>query len=229
MTLRHMRDLIRDLSPEWLRGDVWYPVLYTVGLQLDTMLDAAAAAIEHRIPNLRSDESLPLLGRDRRMPRGLLESDATYGRRLRRYIDSNKRRGGPHELLVQLRAFHDPAPADIQVIYRSGRRFTIDGSGTITMDDVTGWGPDATPELWASYTVLLTTDLYHALSASERTKALNDLRSLVAAYNAAHCLVTVVVLATTSELWDGLPPDTWDTGTTWDAVGAPAPYYLTIP
>src|SRR5690606_17408066 len=93
-----------------------------------------------RFPGFAGYTSLPELGRDRRIRRGLIESDATYAARLLRWLDDHPNRGGPYAMLRQLHAFFAPNNFRIELINTSGRRYTMAIDGTITRDDVT-WTP----------------------------------------------------------------------------------------
>lgn len=223
---RTLRDLIRRLSPSWLQGLNGYPLLYSFALVMDAFLDAAFAAAKHRFPGYYSAESLPLIGAERQMRRGLFETDSSYAIRLRRWWSVARGRGNPYELLEQLRAFHLPEIPEIQVVYRSGRRFALNTAGEVKMDDLTGWSPNGFPELWATYTVLIQTDVYHLAPPTVRTRALQDLRSLIQDLNAAHCKGVTLVLADGAELWSAIPPapgdpDTtsWNDSSSWDSTG----------
>jgi hypothetical protein len=135
------RDEIRLRSPSWLRTGTAERILYSVGFHLDGLADALAAGIKSRFPNYYSPETLPLIGRERRIRRGTAESDTTYASRLRRWFDAHRHRGNPYELLRQVHAYYAPNNFDVELVYRSGRRFSMDVDGVVTRDDIT-WDPD---------------------------------------------------------------------------------------
>lgn len=150
MDLFTFRDTIRRVSPPWLRSGNAEKVLYAVGLHLDFLIDAAVAAIHFRFPGYYSPESLPLEGRQRRIPRGRYESDATYANRLTMWLDLHRLRGNPYGLLMMLHAHFAPNNFPIELIYASGRRFMMAPDGTITWDDV-AWTPPGDPAKWARW------------------------------------------------------------------------------
>lgn len=206
------RDRIRRASPPWLQHGWAEKLLYSFGVQVDAFADALVAGVKLRFPGVYSDDSLPLIGRERRIARGLLEDNATYAARLTRWLDDHKRRGGPYALLAQLHAYFSPNNFQIQLIYRSGRRFTMTADGTVTRDDI-AWQPDATPAKWAQWWLLLfTNDYLPPLSAQQ----IADIRLIPTEWNAAHCFGTVVVFPTGAELWDFPNGRTWDESGTWD-------------
>jgi hypothetical protein len=225
-----LRDMVRTITPAWLQGSNGYRLMYTFCLMLDALIDATFAAVKHSFPGLYSFESLPLIGKEARLYRGLFETDDSYALRLRRANDAHRRRGSVYELLNELYAFHAGIGESFAayVIYRNGRRFSMPDRPTaeaadaaIVYDDISSWTPDTTPELWARQTVILRTNIYAAVPSDKPeilTRALGDLRSLIGAFIGAHMAVTeVIILGDASQLWSTLPGETgtWASSDTW--------------
>lgn len=211
---RTFRDRIRQVCPSWLQHGYAEKLMYSFGVQIDIFADALVAGVKMRFPNLYSAESLPLIGRERRISRGLLESDAVYADRLTRWFDDHRRRGGPYAMLAQLHAYFRPNNFPIELIYRSGRRYSMDASGNVVRDDIT-FSPDIRPEQWARWWLFLLTDNYlPPLSAQERA----DIALIPTEWNAAHCSGTVIVLPTGGELWNYPPGRTWNESGTWNTA-----------
>ena len=196
-TLPTYRDTIRKLSPPWLQNGLAEGILYAIAVQIDAFGDAVAAGVKQRFPGLYSMESLPLIGRERRILRGRTEDDATYAARLPRWRIDHRRRGGPYALLAQIYAHYAPSNFAIQLVYASGRRFSMDTSGVVTRDDI-GWLPDAFTSLWARWWLFFQTDAFGAPTGD----ALDDIKAIPRAWNAAHCLGYVVLLPAGAELID---------------------------
>lgn len=156
-TIVTFRDTLRRRSPTWLQHGVAEKILYAMGVQIDALADALVASIKIRFPGYYSDETLPLIGRERRIRRGRFESDATYAARLNRWLTDHRRRGGPYALLAQLYAHYAPNNFPITLIYRSGRRFRMDIAGNVIRDDVdfdtsgATLHDDVEPERWARW------------------------------------------------------------------------------
>lgn len=221
---RTLRDMIRRVSPPWLQGANGYRLMYSFGFVMDAILDSGYAAIRLKLPGLYDYSTLGLIGQERKLRRGLVETDQGYALRLRTWWDAARYRGSPYGLIRQLEAYLDPG-AGIQVIYRSGRRFSLTASGQIVIDDLVGWNPDST-EQWATYSIILQTDIFHTLPPAQLARALNDLKALVVDLNAAHCHGEVRIMASDSELWAALPPppgdpdtSTWADSGTWASTG----------
>src|SRR4051812_10742253 len=172
---RTLRDMIRRVSPPWLQGANGYRLTYSLGFVMDAILDSGYAALKLKLPGLYDYTTLGLIGQERKLRRGLVETDQGYALRLRTWWDAARYRGSPYGLIRQLEAYLDPG-AGIQVIYRSGRRFSLNSAGEIVIDDLAGWSPDSTPELWATYSIILQTDIFHSLPPAKLARALNDLK-----------------------------------------------------
>lgn len=138
------RDLIRRRSPVWLRGGTAEKVLFAVGVHLDGLIDAMVASVKMRFPGYYSDESLPFESRQRGIYRGRHETAESFAGRLIGWWDAHRRRGNPYELLRQIHAHFAPNNFPIELVYASGRRFSMAPDGTITWDHV-AWVPPGDP------------------------------------------------------------------------------------
>lgn len=151
------RDRLKRIVPGWLRTRRTERLLYSIGLQIDAIGDATIAGVKLRFPGYYSDESLPIIGRERRIRRGRAESNSTYAARLARWLTDHRLRGGPYALLAQVHAHYAPNNFPVELIYRSGRTYAMDVHGNVTREDrdfnstnaVTF--PDTEPERWARW------------------------------------------------------------------------------
>lgn len=236
MSLLTFRDAIKRVSPPWLRIGNAEKIMYTFGAQIDALIDATVAGVKLRFPGLYSAESLPWIGRDRRILRGRDETDQVYASRLVRWLDDHASRGGPYALLAQLFAHYAVAPFAIQLVYASGRYFELDTTGNVTMGDLT-WSPDSDSARWArwwafySWPVSIGDDgLWGSsgtygdggtwgstLSISDVT----DIRAVPKEWNAAHAQGKVVVLSPGAEFW-GVPAGVWGDPGVWGGGSAVA-------
>jgi hypothetical protein len=149
--LRTFRDAVREISPWWLRGKRAGSVLYAIASQLDLLADGVRAGVKMRFPGLYSDESLPLIGRERRIRRGRFETNEKYASRLIPWLDRHRLRGGPYALLGQVHAFYAPNNFPVELRYASGRRYVMDpDDGSIVRGDVV-WTPPGDPAQWARW------------------------------------------------------------------------------
>lgn len=233
--IKKFRDTIRRLSPPWLQNGLAERILYSFGVQLDAFSDALLEGVQRRFPGYKGAyDSLAPLGRERRIYRGQLEGDAAYAARLTGFFASHRTRGGPYALLTQLYHYFAPDYFQIDLIYYSGRRFTLDKTlldggasvdEAITRDDVT-WTPDTDSARWARWWLLYYTDQWAVTPPTAEEIA--ELRLVPRQWNAAHPIGTIVLLPTTGGFWNALDPaETWNGGAaTWDDVGTP--YYIEV-
>ena len=200
--LKKAREVTREWSPSWLVGKVGYPISYVFGLLLDDATDAAWAALEHRFPNYRSNESLPLLGRDRGLDRGLFESDEQYAARLRDWHRTAKYRGSPRELVRQAYLFFQPADVvSVQLIARNGVRYTADSSGAVTRDMTTHHWSDSEPEKWCRQQLLIVAPVMSSIAEPLRTQAINHLLALCNAFRGAHMQSQLILTDSLHRVW----------------------------
>jgi hypothetical protein len=181
-----------------------------------------------RFPGYYSVESLPVIGRERRIRRGRIETHEVYATRLRRWLDDHRRRGGPYALLAQLHAHFAPDNFPIALVYRNGRRFAMKADGTVTRD-VIAWEPDHEPAKWARWWLIyqwpeeLLDDGHWGdpgtwgdggvWGSSLSPQQVTDLRLVPKEWNAAHCFGRLI-LVEGGELW-GFPSGTWGDPGTW--------------
>jgi hypothetical protein len=222
------RNIAREISPWWLRRGIALRLIYAIALHLDVILQMAVEAVRRRYPGLDSNDSLPLIGSERRITRGRNEIDATYAARMRRWIDDHRLRGGPYAMLRQLRAHFAAAPFRIRLRYYSGRQFEMAAlDGAITRSDVV-WLPDAANNRWARWWLFY--DWPDPVvdegawgdpgdwgdggtwGTSLTVDEVEDVRIVPRQWNAGHIIKGRIVLAEgTTELW-GDPGDWGDPG-----------------
>lgn len=231
----HFRDAASSAAPWWIARieSTTGKMLWAGLVMLDGLVDAQVAAIKLRFPGLYSFETLPLIGRDRRIRRGPNESDEVYASRLPRWLDDHRRRGGPYALLEQVRAYWAPDAFDVELIYRTGRRFTMAAGESIVRDDVP-FDYDTQPEKHARWWLFFFwpdgvdadgvwddagTWSDDGVWDSDLTIAeVENIRAIPHEWNNARCFGEVVLLSGDRELWD-YPVGTWDDPGDWEDFG----------
>jgi hypothetical protein len=212
-TLLKFRDTMKSISPPWLQTGLAERILYSIALQCDAFGDALVAGVKQRFPGLYSFDSLVLLGRERRIERGLMEEDAAYASRLTQWLVDHRRRGNGYAMLNQLFLHYAPATFPIQLIYYTGVRYSLNPfTGEVTRDLV-DWKPDTNTAKWARWWLIYSIDWYAHTPPTDAE--LQDLRLIPRAWNAAHCFGTIMLFPTSgAELWN------WPLGRVWDEPGA---------
>lgn len=152
MTLT-FRDAMHTMLPKWLRNGNIGKVMYTIGLHLDGLGDAAVAGVRRRFPEPSSEDAAAILGHDRKIIRGRDEPWETYAVRLRRWREDHRKRGGPYALLQQLHAFWAQAPFGISLLYPGANKtyFSMSTSGVITRAIGTMWTPADFSTRWSRW------------------------------------------------------------------------------
>lgn len=230
------RDEIRRESPPWLQTGFAEKYLYAWALQIDVLGDAVVYAVMHRFPGFYSDESLGLIGRERRIVRGRLEDNATFAGRLIRWLTDHRVRGGPYALLGQTAAHYAPALFPIDLVYTSGRRFSITPEGIAAIeagadiDDVIERADenihaDAHSDPWARWWMIYNTNQW--VETPPNDAELADIRLVPQSWNAAHCHGTIVLLPINAELWNWPIGHVWNEPGTWNMTG-PEPIYVPV-
>ena len=137
------RDTLITITPWWLHGFIGLRVIYAIGVHLDTIGEQLVQGVRRRFPGFDAQDSLGVIGRDRRIRRGRNEPDASYAIRLRRWWDDHARRGGPYAMLTQLFHHYAVAPYAIDLVYFNGTAYMLATSGAITRGSFSLFAPDA--------------------------------------------------------------------------------------
>lgn len=93
------------LSPPWLNGYVGARCMFTQGLMWDALAEQTRLGIIQRYPTVAQPSALGELGKDRKIWRGVSETDSSYAGRLRKFKTTWKLAGNAPTLLRQLWAF----------------------------------------------------------------------------------------------------------------------------
>lgn len=246
--------LIGRVTP-WLRRTVGGPIMRGLGAPLDALAALSREAIKARFPDATREDALAVIGKERRIRRGPIEDATTYASRLAPWLDDHRTRGGPYALARQLYLFWKTAlGADFEIVYYSGRRFSVDGAtGVVAMDDWT-WSLGTADEsgngaqFWIFFHVTglsailvdetgaeFVTDggatiLADILAGGALTDAeAEEFRCVPREWNAAHVSkITIVLLYGTGRLWDYPDPPTYTTWASTSTWGEPDPAIVTV-
>lgn len=209
MILPTYRDAIRKLVPPWLQNGNAEKILYACLIQLDALGVALVSAVKLRFPLVYSAESLGLIGQERRIRRGLLDTDETYATRVRSWLVQHRRRGGAYALLEQLHAYFGTSSFPIELVYQSGARYSMATNGTITRDVLPSLTTPGAP--WCQWRLFYRTD-------SIVTSDLVELALIPHEWAAAHVNAELIVLPTGAELWNYPATRLWNTSRAWNTT-----------
>jgi len=217
--LRTFRDSLEAMAPAWLKGTVGLRYLFGHSIHLDAFGDALLSGVQTRFPGYYSDASLPLIGKERRILRGLKESNTNYAARLITWLIEHAHRGQARAMLAQLYLHYYPDNFPMMLIARNGLTHTMAPDGTITRS-VIAWQPDspADPARWARWWLIFRTDRW---SANPTPDEIADIIAIPSAWNAAHAQGHMMIMPVGAEFWNSFDPETWSSAGTWSAARGP--------
>lgn len=129
------RETLRRYVPPWLSDrpgkTVGFRVLYAIVSVLDAGVEVLVQGLQARFPGLGTPTALPYIGRDRRIVRGPMESDAAYGAQLVRWLEYWRGAGNAYTLALALQTFLYPGHPRIRIVTRSGVWYTLEPSGEL--------------------------------------------------------------------------------------------------
>ena len=164
--MRSFRGIRRYLGPRWLTDDNGEGTL--VGYALDLVKDAFArraylgllAGFPQNGPNGETapTDALDEMGRDRRVIRGIDETDETYAGRLRTWLTDRRTAGNPYTLMRVLHAYTGTAHGvSFRTVDNRGNWYSRSAAGVETSSLNTGnWNWDAEASTsWARFWVII--------------------------------------------------------------------------
>ena len=162
----NFRGLIGTIAPPWLNRQWGERLLYTFGLHIDAIAEAARQGVRARAPGADGTPSDALLqiGRDRVITRGKYESDQVYAGRLSRAFDSWARAASLEGLTRAVQALLLDADTKAKAITWWGLWASIPSWGgpiSYTFGSRTAWhwgyqlGGDITPQDWTPVFVII--------------------------------------------------------------------------
>lgn len=147
-TFRTTRKL---LAPRWLTSGEGELLGYALDLLKDAYAQRALKGLLIRFPQQdplgtpAPADALAAMGRDRRVVKGFGESDESYARRLRRWLDDRRKAGNPFALMERL-AEYTGEGCKFRTFDNTGNCFTreTDGSTSYLLSVASGGGSAST-------------------------------------------------------------------------------------
>jgi len=145
----------RRLVPRWLIEGEGERILFALGTVKQALAESARLRVRARFPSTAPPDALPAIGRDRRMARGLRETDAEYAARLPTWLDAHRTAGNPFRLLAELTT-HIGVLMRMRTVDNRGNWYTREADGTESQLLAQGnWNWDDDPAKWSRFWVLL--------------------------------------------------------------------------
>jgi hypothetical protein len=155
---RTFRDVWRFLIPGNFHSGEGELVQHTEGWLLDAFAETCRQTALLMFPSVAPSDALEKIGKDRGIPRGFSEPDASYRERLRawRYPRGHRIRGNATGLLEQISAVFGGA-VEVQTIDARGTRYTWGEDGATTVERGVAWDWDGSPLTpnWARFWVVI--------------------------------------------------------------------------
>jgi hypothetical protein len=113
------RDMSDAISPTWLNGPVGQRYRYSMAVLYDALADAAGYANLARFPRTCPPDAFPLIGADRQIDRGFLETDGSYANRLIQWLDLWRAAGSPMGVLLAILGLFLPTSITVRTVDNS--------------------------------------------------------------------------------------------------------------
>lgn len=241
------RDLYLRLVPSWLKDpEQGARVVYSVGLLADAMAERVRLSLRLRFPELAPADAMPYVARDRRLVRGLGETDAAFATRSLRWLDDHLTRGNAFALLAQLRAYLN-TPTVLRAVDRRGNWYTLD-EGAFAHDlDAGNWNWDgvaASPRWgrgwviiyggpWVAGPLIGASDLWggaiggegFTIGSTATPRQVADVRRIVADWKAAGTVCEYAIVAFDPASFDPSAPEPDGTWALHHVVGSDPTVY----
>lgn len=164
--MKTFRSTRSRIAPRWLTTGEGGLVGYALDLIKDAFADRAFRALMARFPQndptgttTAPTDALTALGRDRRVVRGLFETDVQYAARLVRWLDDRRSAGTAFALMRVLHAYVGSAHGvSFRVVDNAGNWFSRAADGNETSLLATGnwnWDGATTGNPWARFWVVI--------------------------------------------------------------------------
>jgi hypothetical protein len=154
------RNFILKLAPRWLTEGEGGLVLESLGITLDAQMERIRLGLTARFPEYTPSDGFAPMGRDRRIVRGINESEASYAARLITWLDDWRTAGNPYALMRQLRGYCN-VDMRIRTVDNRGNWYTRESDGSQSFNLAQGnWDWDSetnasAADQWSRFWVIL--------------------------------------------------------------------------
>lgn len=160
--MKTFRTIRKSLAPRWLTEGAGELVGYSLDLLKDAFAERARLGLLVRFPQQDAigtpgpNDALTAMGRDRRVVRGIGETDTTYAARLSQWLVDRRRAGNPYVLMKQLAAYLGSTGASFRTVDVRGNWYSRSATGVETASLNTGnWNWDGATARWSRFWVII--------------------------------------------------------------------------
>lgn len=239
-TARKFVDSFFASVPVWMTRPYGKAFLTAFMLFLDLCMVVLQESFYARMPGLGTPTALPLIAHDRGMIRGMTDTDASFSAKLITWLDRWRQAGSQIAIARAIQDYVGGNPM-VRVVNRAGTMTTLSAGDSGSRVDTIAWDWDSVSnperagfwsELWVivyvpPWTISASTwpGLYwgsHELGLGIQTPRadVDNLRSLLAQWKAAHTFVRCVVFTYDAALFDPTSPASLPDGK-WGQNGLP--------
>lgn len=163
MASPRFRTLRKFLAPRWLTEEEGELVGYSLDIVADAFVDRLFRGLLARFPQngpngeTAPTDALTAIGRDRRVVRGLSDTDATYAAKLLPWLDDRARQGNPYMLMQKLAEYLGPLPS-FRTVDARGNWYSRAADGTETAllkQENWDWSGEPLGERWSRFWVIV--------------------------------------------------------------------------
>jgi hypothetical protein len=149
-------------APAWLTTGEGELVGYALDVVKDAFVERLRLGLMARLPyndpngaTTAPADALAAMGRDRKVVRGINESDASYAGRLLAWLDDRKTAGNPFALMQKLAEYTGPGPM-FRTVDNRGNWYTraVDGERSFLLDQG-NWDWDGDTDRWSRFWVII--------------------------------------------------------------------------
>ncbi|AUX33152.1 MULTISPECIES: hypothetical protein [Sorangium] len=144
-------DKLETMLPGWMvERSHWLALGGTFAAVIDALIEGVHDGVLGALPGQIDDlpflggfagtDGLPLIGRDRRIPRGLLEKPGVYAAALREWLFIHRRAGTAFGFLAQVRRVLGPSFPRVRLVTGAGVWHTIESDGSMKLHTPAGTG-----------------------------------------------------------------------------------------
>lgn len=164
MFQRTFRTIRSTLAPRWLTEGEGKLVGYALDLVKDAAAQRAYLGLLARFPQndpqgatTAPPDALAAMGRDRRLYRGIAETDQQYAARLKSWLDDRRTAGTAFTMMKQLHAYTGTQNGvSFRVVDNSGNWYTRSASGVESASlGLANWNWDNKPNDWSRFWVIV--------------------------------------------------------------------------
>lgn len=158
------RTIRKSLAPRWLTEGEGEKVGYALDLIKDAFAQRAYLGLLARLPQGNSlgtatapPDALAAMGRDRRVVKGIGESDTSYALHLRNWLNDRRTAGNPFTLLRKLSDYTGTTNGvSFRTVDNSGNWYSRSATGVETSSLATGnWNWDGNTAAWSRFWVII--------------------------------------------------------------------------